>query len=250
MPEKTGDSARDAPMSEDVARTLRRPPNRVSVHQGMQHDVILPEVFRYEDSRWIDEFFNEGKLRLSSFAKFAKYDDEQRGDPKEGSGLSLGHGGGKTVGIAHSQGQDAYVFCGSLIPNHDIRCAMKRDSAFAIQDPLSFAVEIARQLPGFRGSMQGNCIYRPNTIINREFSVDIEKYKLPDGTIDMQMIFDAGAALGGPERLLLKTKRYELQREYRFLWFVDKVRGEHLDIECPNAVQYCRRVELSELEPE
>jgi len=41
-------------------------------------------VFRYLESQFVDEFFAAGKLRLTSFAAFLAYEDEQAGDPHEG----------------------------------------------------------------------------------------------------------------------------------------------------------------------
>jgi hypothetical protein len=77
--------------------TLRRAPHTVNVNFGSQWSVALPAVFRYEDKRWIDEFFATGKLRLSTFARFATYADEVRGDTMEGRGMSFGFTKDKTV---------------------------------------------------------------------------------------------------------------------------------------------------------
>jgi hypothetical protein len=54
--------------------------------------VKTPELFRYLNQIHIDEFFETGRLRLSSFQQFAKHPDEQRGDPEEGRNVLAGFG--------------------------------------------------------------------------------------------------------------------------------------------------------------
>lgn len=48
-------------------------------------------VYRYLDKELVNAFFNEGKLRLSSFNKFRKHSDEHRGDKDEGENLIIGN---------------------------------------------------------------------------------------------------------------------------------------------------------------
>lgn len=51
---------------------------------------------------------------------------------------------------------------------------------------------------------------------------------------------------GGAELLLLKSKQYENQAEYRMMWELDSLSGDFLDIFAPNARQYCRKVRSEE----
>lgn len=229
----------------DRVQTLP-PPHLVNVQVGAAWSVALPTVYRYEDQRWIDLFFETGALRLSTFAKFATYKDEVRGDSEEGKGGGYGETpDGKSIFVMAAEGMNAFVLSFSNRLDHALRTQFGRDSAFQIVNTLGFAVEVARQLPGFRGGLEGSCIYRPNTLIRTSVQFDIDKYKRPDGTMDMQMIFDAGAELGGAERILLKRLKYQTQQEYRLVWYVDAVKNEHVDISCPLARRYCRRVDAN-----
>ena len=213
--------------------TIRRAPQSVDVPFIEQWSIVLPVVFRYEDKQWIDQFFTTGKLRLSTFARFATYADEVRGDTMEGRGVSFGFSKDQTVAIAHAQGFDAFVLCGSTRLHRDLKEKFGRDSVFAIENTLQFTREVARQLPGSKRGMEGQCIYRSTPIIQRDIQFDLEKYKRPDGTLDMAMLQDVNTELGGAERLLLKRKQYEDQNEYRFLWAVDAANGQYIDIHCP-----------------
>lgn len=233
--------------SADDRVELLRPPRTVNVQFGSAWNVVTPSVYRYEDQRWIDEFFDTGKLRLSTFSRFSKYPDEFRGDKHEGFGISYGETEQNTsLLVAHSQGANALVLCCSHKLSAALRDSFERDSAFQIMDTLGFGLEISRQLPGFRHGLEGSCIYRDKRSISRKIEFDLEKYKQPDGSLSMNMLFDTGAMLGGPELVLLKTLAYREQQEYRIIWELDTLSVEYFDIVCPLARQYCRRVKHSE----
>lgn len=223
---------------------LRPPPHLVTVQFGSPWSVVTPSVYRYEDKRWIDEFFDTGKLRLSTFSKFATYPDEVRGDAHEGKSICFGEtSDNKWIFITQAQGINATVLCCSHRLSHKLREGFQRESAFEITNTVGFSLEISRQLAGFRHGIEGSCIYRSDTIIRRAIDFDCDKYKLPNGNTDMQMVFDAGNQLGGPELLMLKRKHYEQQQEYRLLWELDDISGDYVDVTAPLARQFCRKVE-------
>jgi hypothetical protein len=225
---------------------LRPAPQSIDVQFGSPWKVITPSVIRYEDIRWIDEFFQTGRIRLSSFKQFASYPDEHRGDVSEGNAVSLGQSGDNWSAIAHGQGFNSAVLSCSHRLDHKLKAAFGRDSAFEITNTFKFAFEISRQLHGFRLGLEGSCIYRSERTIDRAVDLDLEKYRRPDGTFDMQYLADASNALGGPELLLLKQKRYEDQQEYRLLWELDELNSSYVDVVAPKAVQHCRRVQDEE----
>jgi len=47
--------------------------------------IYFPVLFRYLEQEYIDAFFRDGSLRLSSFKQFAKHKDEARNDWGEGN---------------------------------------------------------------------------------------------------------------------------------------------------------------------
>lgn len=213
--------------------------------------VMQPQVYRYEDQEWIDEFFDTGKLRLSSFAKFATYEDEVRGDTQEGKAYCYGETtDGKSVGVAQQQGINAAILCASHRLSHELAHAFGRNSAFQITDTPMFAYEIRRQIIGFKSGIEGNCTYRSEGIIKRflNFSLNPEQHKNEDGTLNKDLLLGLGQALGGPELVFLKRKHYEEQQEYRLIWELDQAVDDHIDVVAPLARQYCRRVEPKEWE--
>src|SRR5690348_17183688 len=46
--------------------------------------VRQPEILRVMSGKYVDAFFSDGSLRLSSMANFRKHPDEERGDTREG----------------------------------------------------------------------------------------------------------------------------------------------------------------------
>ncbi len=221
----------------------------VSTQFAAPWNVITPSVYRYEDNKWIDEFFLTGKLRLSTFSEFSKYPCEIRGDKTEGFGICYGEApDNKSMILAQKQGIRAAILCCSHRLDQKLKKGFNRDSAFEIFNTTNFSFEVARQLSGFNQGLEGSCLYRSNLFINRAINLNFDEYKRPDGTVDMQIINDAASTLGGAELVLLKRKKYEDQQEYRLLWELDYITGGYIDIIVPNARQYCRRINVDEWE--
>ena len=130
---------------------LLAPPHQVQVQFGADHHIILPAVYRYEDKRWIDRFFDHGELRLSTFAKFATYPDEVRGDRHEGVGMSYGEADGKAVSILGSEGVNCLIFCTTLHPSQKLQSEFGRDSIFVMFR------RFLRKLPKARCSAPTSC---------------------------------------------------------------------------------------------
>lgn len=234
-------------MADDDRVKLLPEPNLVHLNLAQQWSIASPFVYRYEDQQWIDQFFETGTIRLSTFAKFSKYQDEVRGDTAEGSGFCYGETpDNKSVGIVQSQGLNALVLCCTHRLSRDMRDKFGRDSAFQIMNTVAFASEISRQLLGFRQGLEGSCIYRDGRTIKRSINFSMKDLEDANGNIELGSLFDIGRALGGAELVLLKDKKYEDQAEYRLMWTVDEIDGDFVDVKAPLARQYCRKVDQSE----
>jgi hypothetical protein len=77
-------------------------------------NIHTPQVVRELDTEFVDAFFKDGSLRISSFAKFQEHPDEQRRDGKEGQmavDVKIANGG-----YVSSRGKygNAYVLSSSL----------------------------------------------------------------------------------------------------------------------------------------
>jgi len=126
------------------------PPHILNVQFARPWNVVTPAVYRYENQKWIDEFFETGRMRLSTFAKFAKYPDENRGDRNEGRGVCYGETrDGKSIFIAQAQGFNAAVLCCSHRLDHKLRESFGPDSAFQIMNTVGLVSKLLASFLGF-----------------------------------------------------------------------------------------------------
>jgi hypothetical protein len=199
-------------------------------------------TFRFLEKQHVDDFFNNGKLRLSSFSKFRQHKDEIRGDDREGSGWYLANyhsetGRGQSFGAKLSTGINAYIICTSQINNKDAFIDCHYDSGFLIKDIFSFAIEISRAIPFFRAGMQGQCFYVDDPTIH----IDLGKFDIdslsPEERQIKQNEFDEKRKQD-TDIFFMKLLKHKDQEEYRILWFADKA-DDYIDILCPNALQFC-----------
>lgn len=210
--------------------------------------IVRPRVFRYLPQRYVDAFFDDGTLRLSSFSQFAKHADEERKDGAEGKGIRAGLGEKATVMMVTARGSDFYVLCGSLIFSKQMQETFQgADGSFVIDDTVNFAGAIARALSGFKGGMEGPAIYQDDPTIRRDLGATsledmMDAHKNPDGTISMDMLPQLQGQVGGMEEFFTKSSRYANQSEYRLLWGIDGEVPDFIDLKVPAARQFCRKL--------
>jgi hypothetical protein len=212
--------------------------------------VKLPSVYRYMQSRFIDDFFQNGRLRISSFQRFQDYPDEIRGDKSEAQGSVTGKGGdGFMFHVMTSAGANGYMLAASLEDSDAIRQEFDVDSYFEIFDPLGFSVAVANALPGQQEAFLGFCNYQDKRVIEKSLEeMTIKDFTGDDGNMILmhpKMNERINQLVGnGIDLLFLKEKKYQSQAEFRFVWRID---GAHFDVEnfvdviCKEAIQFCRR---------
>lgn len=79
--------------------------------------VCTPTIFRLLPSQYVDEFFRDGSLRLSSFRRFKQHTDEQRLDAQEGESSFVHRTRerrGQTFFARALHGDNAYVLSANL----------------------------------------------------------------------------------------------------------------------------------------
>ncbi len=220
----------------------------LSIQFSQQWDVVLPRIFRFIEQVYVDKFFEDGTLRLSSFEQFRKHSDEQRRDSAEGFGLRQGIGQNATIMTVSGRGGDCYVLCGSLLCTEKLQGTFpEADGCFAIDDTICFAQSIAHALPGFTRGFEGPAIYQDDPTIRRDLGADtvdemFKRHSNPDGTLDMNKLFEMQASIGGYEEFFMKHSRFAYQAEYRLLWSVSQKVDDFIDLKVPEARQYCRKL--------
>jgi len=226
---------------------MSQPQGVVSIPLARQWRIRRPYVYRYLKRKYVDQFFTDGLLRLSSFEQFSQHPDEPRRDESKGRGFLVhqnAQDGGQTIVAMMSQGQDAYVLCGSTLYApylfEDFRC----DYGFRINDPTAFADAVAHRIPGFRGGCEGACLYQPRRWVERDLGrIDLESLKAdPVGNeLDLGAVAAVLTGAVGDDLFFLKEAqpRFVKQYEYRLLWSVHGPTSPTLAVHCPEARQFC-----------
>jgi len=223
-------------------------PPTIDLNFGRPWSILRPRLYRYLEAEYVEAFFKDGSLRLSSFARFAQHPDEQRNDKAEGASTKFGLGSQATIAIVGARGHDCYVLCGTLHNTESVRSQFNQyDACIAIDNVVAFANEVSLKIPFFTRGMEGPALYQDARTINKNVgdmkAEDlIEKYKNPDGTVKMDMIFDAAGMLGGVEEFFIKHSQYAQQCEYRLLWATGQNVEPFIDIKVPGAIKFCRHV--------
>src|ERR1035437_1276149 len=232
----------------DNEKHPRSSPQTFTLQFGRPWTVLRPRVYRYLEAEYVEAFFKDGSLRLSSFSQFAKHPDEQRKDTAEGTAMKFGLGSQATIAIVGSTGHNCYVLCGTLHNIESVRTEFKQyDACIAIDDVAAFANAVSLRISFFTSGLEGPTLYQDARMINKNLG-DIKaedimaQYKNADGTVKIEMIFDAARMLGGVEEFFIKHSQYAKQCEYRLLWAAGQQVEPFIDIKVPEAVKFCRHV--------
>ena len=207
--------------------------------------VKTPVVFRYMDQKYINEFFETGRLRLGAFSVFQKYPDEQRGDKDEGLNTLVGFGDGHTIVARTAHGTNSLILCTSTEGSQELMDAFCTNGYFKIKDTTNFGAAIANRIPGFLEGMEGFCIYAEQRIIQRQLTeFKFEDLKAgPDGnSISLDKLFTLTSQIGDADVLFVKQTRFKHQGEYRFIWNVSYEVSDAIILDCPEARQFCEKV--------
>ncbi|MBL7952427.1 MAG: hypothetical protein JNM62_11990 [Flavobacteriales bacterium] len=208
-------------------------------------NVKVDAVYRILDNkRYLNQFFADGSILVSTLERMKKYDNEMRGDPGEGTGIL---GTLDIKGPSHLYLYDtttnAYVLCTTSVLSEAVIKDFKGVGAIKINDPTHFGLCIAARLPEVLSGCEGHCDYvehrndmlDPNSPASRSLSTaPSDEYK------SLQQEFRSMTPGTEGFRKLMKHAH---QREYRFLWFTSRVQHEARIIRCPEAIEHCTRID-------
>ena len=223
-------------------------PPTFNLQFGRPWSIVRPRLYRHLEAKYVEAFFTDGSLRLSSFVHFSEHPNEQRRDTSEGRGMRMALGSQATIGIFGGKGHDCYVLCGTLHNTEGVRKEFDNcDACIAIDNVTEFAGAVSLKIPFFKGGFEGMALYQDETMILKnlgDMKVEefMEPYKNPDGTVKMDMIFDAARMAGGVEEYFVKHSHFARECEYRLLWGSSEKVEPFIDIKVPEATRFCRHV--------
>jgi len=205
--------------------------------------VRLPTVVRYLESEYVDMFFNDSIIRLSSFKAFRKHKDEQRHDPAEGRVSMEIKVPNANHAVVAMNGQEAYVLCAVTVESENMKARFKTNSGFRITNTLAFADCISRQIPGFIGGVQGLCAYRDNTLLQKKLNVPFKSPESYGNLEEWAAEYERFIGSQSIDAFFIKASKYSDEGEYRFIWFAQGKEKEDIKLHCPEATKFCERID-------
>lgn len=211
-------------------------------------NIVTPVLFRYLNQEFINEFFESGRLRLSSFQAFSKYKDEQRLDPNEGESILDGLGNGVAFRAKVHHGRSSLILSTSRIEDDQLMKDFNVDGYFKIKDSTNFGVLISNKIPCFVSGIEGSCIYSSERSIQRKIDLKdrdgqrLKELKEKDSNLykaELSKIINEISEMDG---YFVKLNKYSHQNEYRFIWNCEYLKEATMFIECPEAIQFCEKV--------
>ncbi len=201
---------------------------------------------------YVENFFNNGELRLSSFFQFREHIDEQLKDEMEGKHMIIAHhqpSKSHVTGVV-SSGHHSYVLCGTTQNTIDNIKHFGGDAAIQIFDTTSFGIEIGRQIPSLRKGVEGFCIYNdgpielllPDHLSTNEIFLEGEKHH------DKDDLSHLTCGMETPQTNAVYFKKssiFQKESEYRWIWVTEIREDKEIFIKCPNARMFCKPIYLA-----
>jgi len=194
----------------------------------------IPEdarIIRMSNQIYVDQFFEDGSLKLGNLAEYAQAEHSEIGDVTEGVSIAVAQSANGTIAFELSN-SDCVALC-TYVGDPDPACIEKfgYDSCFEIVDPVGFVKAVSATIAADEFNYS-ECAYSKDKVIV------VENFP----RIDMSRIgFDTFKSTAGISRFFVKPDIYSHQCEFRFVWHGASKRGI---IKCPEAIEFCRRVTI------
>lgn len=188
-------------------------------------------VIKMAKKKDVDSFFLNGTLRLGTFSYYNRFDHEEIGDTTEARFILVGRKPSSTAFTEIAGGFNNYVFC-CFSGEVDERCIRRfgYDDSYEIIDVAGFSRAISKKLDA-TGYCWSECVYSKDKVIvgrlNESFRFDVLSAHLIN--------------LANEAKYFVKPNTYSHQSEFRLLFQVESDVDEPIDLDCPEAVQFCRR---------
>jgi len=210
--------------------------------------VCTPNLFRFLEEEFVDAFFKDGTIQLSSFSRFRKHKDEQRRDEHEGETYyveTTGKQEGQTIELLTKHGNDAYILCCCMRYDARLVESLGYDSYFKVNDSTQFGIAIAKHVPNLKRAFEGPCIYQNMKILYKETGQNpknIQDFKDNKGSVEFDRLAQSVTGQHSPHLpYFLKDDFFAHQVEYRFVFLVSSSAEETIIIKAPEAIKFCEK---------
>lgn len=211
--------------------------------------IQTPVVFRCLNRKYVDNFFKDGELRLSSFKRFRQHPNEKMKDGMEGVHFVVGHhrpSNSHISGIQES-GWQSYILCGTTHNTKGKVASFQADAAIQIFDTTNFGIEIGKQISGLKKGIEGFCLYNdgpvefllPDNIPPHEILKEADK-RSAAGRDDLSH-FTAGMEMSQTNAAYFKKRpEFQHEMEYRWVWVTDNCAIDEIIVKCPSSRAFCK----------
>jgi hypothetical protein len=207
----------------------------------------LPAVFRYMDERYIDAFFTDGTLRLTTYELCKSLEDPATRDEDEGKQRFAITNGQQMVAVSQGVGLRTYLLCTSLSPTI---AHFRTKNCFRIIEPIGFAKALAEAVQATQVQI-GACTYdwphrEPTYSRSGPLLPMIDPSIITDPEATIKMFQDHMANLvhtthGSATYFAKPDPPFGPDQEFRFVFTVDQDVIGPITIRCPAALPHCTR---------
>lgn len=219
--------------------------NEITTQFARPWGIRTPNLTRYLEKRYVEDFFKYGKLRIPSFKRFRNNPDEELGDAFEGRVSAQIATPTGSHAISAINGQEAYVLCATTVESQSIEAKFRTEFGIRILNTLGFANCISSHISGFIGGIEGLCSYSDDVLINKTIE---ESFPPPDTFPNPEAWgreYDKFVAAQSRDAFFIKRSKFSHQAEYRFIWFAQGIEKEYIEITCPEARQFCQTINFN-----
>jgi len=216
--------------------------------------LITPTVIRYMNRVHIEDFFQNGKLMLTTYSKCRNHEEQNRLDQNEGKGNfeieypSINVSGSRLVG------KNSYMLCMSMIESEDLSSKFNTDSYLIIDNAILFFDAVAKALAGFEAGKLGPCGYVDSRYLIKkcvddlpdpkdmiEAAIQKDQEKLNKSFSEHQEALSKSIDSNIQEfPYFIKDSIFSTEAEFRMVWITSYEVNDSIIINCPEAIKYCR----------
>jgi len=210
--------------------------------------IQTPVVLRGMERKYVESFFENGEIKLSSYSKFRQHPNEKLKDGMEGIHFIVGYHRPSNSHISgiHESGWQSYILCGTTHNTKEKLNNFGYDAAIQIFDTTNFGIEIGKQISGLKKGVEGFCIYNdgpieillPDNVPPHELMMAAEKNY--DGSSDDLSPITNGMETPQNTVYFKKRPQFQHEMEYRWIWETENRDESDIIVKCPSARTYCR----------
>ena len=212
-----------------------------------------PMVYRFLDEKYIDDFFKDGNLMLSTYERCRKLEDEKRRDEQEGKNTVVKTEGKFKIVQKAGIGYNPLLLCTSLYQIDITGETTSSKFCLEIRDPPKFAEAVAQELAKLGhyviDTYIGPCYYSDKVIEGSDESSAIESFLKESErskTIDQKFFSQITEEVAGQHMYFNKPLKFVRENEYRFVWVVNfDPKDQAFFIKVPETIKYCRKICLA-----